>query len=223
MSEPNTRREILDSPKLRICRRQFQIWRKWQKVIHTVENTVGKGEIACFEQFLLFPPCFQKACFPGPSKASLCGSRLTLFQTGPDFTCLLFKPFENTVERGEMAFSKQSLLYSKVFPKRLENFFDIFIKFEIVVCKLSVWKSIKFAVWEREKGYPFRNKPWLYVWSTSLLKTLWKKEKLLVTSNFSFTHSVFYSIWELSAIFIEFKIFICELFQFGQVLKFVIW
>ena len=25
-----------------------------------VENIVGKGEIACYEQFLLFPQCFQK-------------------------------------------------------------------------------------------------------------------------------------------------------------------
>ena len=33
-----------------------------------VENTVGKGEITCYEQFLLFPQCFQKACFPGASK-----------------------------------------------------------------------------------------------------------------------------------------------------------
>ena len=33
-----------------------------------VENTVGKGEIACYEQFLLFPQCFQKACFPEASK-----------------------------------------------------------------------------------------------------------------------------------------------------------
>ena len=33
-----------------------------------VENTVGKGEIAHNEQFLLFPQCFQKACFPGVSK-----------------------------------------------------------------------------------------------------------------------------------------------------------
>ena len=33
-----------------------------------VENTVGKGEIACYEHFLLFPQCFQKACFPGASK-----------------------------------------------------------------------------------------------------------------------------------------------------------
>ena len=33
-----------------------------------VENTVGKGEIACYEQFLLFLQCFQKACFPRASK-----------------------------------------------------------------------------------------------------------------------------------------------------------
>ena len=24
------------------------------------ENIVGKGEIACYEQFLIFPQCFQK-------------------------------------------------------------------------------------------------------------------------------------------------------------------
>ena len=33
-----------------------------------VENTAGKGEIARYEQFLLLPQCFQKACFPGASK-----------------------------------------------------------------------------------------------------------------------------------------------------------
>ena len=29
---------------------------------------MGKGEIARYEQFLLSPQCFQKACFPGASK-----------------------------------------------------------------------------------------------------------------------------------------------------------
>ena len=33
-----------------------------------IEDTVGKGEIACYEQFLLYQQCFQKACFPGASK-----------------------------------------------------------------------------------------------------------------------------------------------------------
>ena len=42
---------------------------------------------------------------------------------------------------------------------------------------------------------PFPNKPWFSrVCSTSLLKTLREKEKLLITSNFSFSHSVFYPL-----------------------------
>ena len=31
-----------------------------EKFSKSVENTVGKGEIACYEQFLPFPRCFQK-------------------------------------------------------------------------------------------------------------------------------------------------------------------
>ena len=38
------------------------------KMAEWVESTVGKGEIACYEQFLVFPQCFLKACFPGASK-----------------------------------------------------------------------------------------------------------------------------------------------------------
>ena len=65
---------------------------------------------------------------------------------------------------------------------------------------------------------PFINKHWfLRVCSTSLLKTLWEKEKLLVTSNFSFSHSVFYPFRKLSAILIKLKIVVCKLFQFGRV------
>ena len=65
---------------------------------------------------------------------------------------------------------------------------------------------------------PFPNKPWfLRVCRTSLLKTLWEKEKLLVTSNFSFSHSVFYLYEELSAFFIKPEIAVCKPFQFGRV------
>ena len=39
-----------------------------RKLSKQVENTVVKGEIPRYEQFLLFPHCFQKACFPGTSK-----------------------------------------------------------------------------------------------------------------------------------------------------------
>ena len=52
----------------RVCRRQFKFDENGRKLSKLVENTVGKGEIAHYEQFLLFPKCFQKACFPGASK-----------------------------------------------------------------------------------------------------------------------------------------------------------
>ena len=39
-----------------------------------------------------------------------------------------------------------------------------------------------------------------------------ENEKLLVTSNFSFSHSVFYLFGELSANFVKFKIVVCKLF-----------
>ena len=53
----------------RVCRQQFQIWWKWQIVIQTCrKNPMGKWEIARYEQFLLFPQCFQNARFPGVSK-----------------------------------------------------------------------------------------------------------------------------------------------------------
>ena len=47
-------------------------------------------------------------------------------------------------------------------------------------------------------GYTFNpflhNDTFWCPWETSLLKTLWEKEKLLVTSNFSFSDSVFYPL-----------------------------
>ena len=45
---------------------EFDVNRR--KFSKPVENTVGKGEVARYEQFLLFPQCFQKACFPEASK-----------------------------------------------------------------------------------------------------------------------------------------------------------
>ena len=65
---------------------------------------------------------------------------------------------------------------------------------------------------------PFPNKPWfLCVCSTGLMKTLREKEKLLVMSNFSFSHSVFYLFEELYDIFNKIEIIVCKLFQFGRV------
>ena len=34
----------------------------YMSAVQAFWNTVGKGEIALYEQFLLFPPCFQPFC-----------------------------------------------------------------------------------------------------------------------------------------------------------------
>ena len=72
---------------------------------------------------------------------------------------------------------------------------------------------------------PFPNKSWfLRVCSRSLLKTPWEKEKLLVMSNFSFSHSVFYPFGEES--FLPFpsnlKLLSANSFSWNR-LKFVVW
>ena len=44
----------------RVCRRQFELVENGRKLSKQIQNTEGKGEIACYEQFLLFPQCFQR-------------------------------------------------------------------------------------------------------------------------------------------------------------------
>ena len=51
----------------------FKFDENGRKLSKGVENTVGKGEIVRYEQFLLFPQRFPKACFPGASKGVIVG------------------------------------------------------------------------------------------------------------------------------------------------------
>ena len=79
-NEPITRRKILDSSKPKeFAEDNFKFDKNGSKLSKRVENIVGKGEISRYEQFLLFPQCFQQACFPGASKVSLCGNGLTKY------------------------------------------------------------------------------------------------------------------------------------------------
>ena len=92
------------------------------------------------------------------------------------------------------------------------NFNFFFRVFHYWNCYSIIGLSIEYSI----KPFPHNDTFWR-PWERSLLKTLWEKEKLLVTSNFSFTHSVFYLIKELPAIFIKFNIVVWWLFQFGPV------
>ena len=73
---PITRQQILDSFKLKeFADGSFKFDENGSKLSKWVENIVGKGEIARYEQFLLFPQCFQKAnVSQGRQKVSLCGN-----------------------------------------------------------------------------------------------------------------------------------------------------
>ena len=91
-------------------------------------NTVGKREIARYKQFLLFPQCFQKACFPGASKGVIVWewvkpSNFILIKPVPHnfkFYKLLMtldkKPFENIVRKGQNAAKLlRSIFFHNVF------------------------------------------------------------------------------------------------------------
>ena len=59
--KPFPKRQILDFSKLKeFADDNFEIHENGRKFVKWVENTVGKGEIACSEQFLLFPRSFLK-------------------------------------------------------------------------------------------------------------------------------------------------------------------
>ena len=58
---PFPKRQILDSSELKeFVDNNFEFDENGRKFSERLENTVGKGEIPRYEQFLLFPQCFQK-------------------------------------------------------------------------------------------------------------------------------------------------------------------
>ena len=60
---PFPNNKFLDSFKLKeIADDNFKFGENVRKFSKWVKNTVGKGEILRYEQFLLFPQCFQKTC-----------------------------------------------------------------------------------------------------------------------------------------------------------------
>ena len=62
-SNPVQNDKFLDSSKLeQFADDNFMFGGNGRKLSKRVENTIGKGEIARNEQFLLFPQCFQKTC-----------------------------------------------------------------------------------------------------------------------------------------------------------------
>ena len=64
----------------RLCRRQFQIWRKWQKVIQTGRKHCGKRRNCSLRAISPFPTVFSKGLFPrGVKRCSCVGMLHTIF------------------------------------------------------------------------------------------------------------------------------------------------
>ena len=77
-----------------------------------------------------------------------------------NFTSLLYKSFENTVGKGEIAHNEQFLLFPECFLPIWKTLCHFHQNRNGGLQTLSVWKSLKFAVGERV--YPFTNKPWFF-------------------------------------------------------------
>ena len=117
-------------------------------------------------------------------------------------------------------FSPFHTMFSILSDRNCHSFYIYFVVckcFPFVQGQIFVgWEWVKFVKWQMIN--PFPNKPWfLSVCRTRLLKTLWEKEKLLVTSNFSFSNSIFHPFGEYSAIFIKLEIVVCKVFEFCRV------
>ena len=70
---PFPKRRILDHSKFKaFADDNFELDENGRKISKWLENTVGKGEIARYEQFLLFPQCFQKTCTAEHIKTRAC-------------------------------------------------------------------------------------------------------------------------------------------------------
>ena len=75
--QPFPKQQILGSLKLKeFADNNFKCDKIGEKFYKSVENTVEKGEIAHYKNFLLFPQCFQKICNTDMYKAGLIWERV---------------------------------------------------------------------------------------------------------------------------------------------------
>ena len=104
---------------------------------------------------------------------------------------------ENIVRKGEIACDKQFLLFSQCFPSYMVLIFHF-------KCTLTLSQTANFRPFQTERVCRRQFRMW-WKWhkvlqrkvaesSPNMYKTLQEKEKLLVTSNFSFSRIVFKSL-----------------------------
>ena len=77
MHKPFPKQQTLGSSKLKeFADDNFKLDENRRKIFKCLKNTVEKGEIAHYEQILLFPQCFQKICTADMYKPGLVQGRV---------------------------------------------------------------------------------------------------------------------------------------------------
>ena len=115
----------------RVCRQQFPNFTKMAENYPNRYKTLGKGDIARYEQCLLFQQCFQKVCFPGASKGVIVWEWVNPLANRPLILCVCSTSlFFKTV--GE----REKLLIRSNFP-----FPTVFSTFQETVCHFHQVKN----------------------------------------------------------------------------------
>ena len=119
---------------------------------------------------------------------------------------------DNIVRKGDIACNNHYLLSLQCFLPYLTLIFHF-------KCALILSQKTNFRLFQIEKvcrrqffNFAENGRKFL-----KRVEKLWEKEKLLVKSNFSIFHIVFYLFQKLPTIFIKFEIVVYKLFQFGRV------
>ena len=124
------------------------------------------------------------------------GANLNPFPNKPWFLHVCSTSLENTVGKEKIAHSKQFLfpppLPPPLFSTRLDNFLLLSSNFICHLQTLSVWKTLKFVVWERLK---------VFAPSGGLYSSL-AHNKSLRSQDFLFCLSVCPVIWHVITFFI---------------------
>ena len=112
---------------------------------------MGKREIARYKQFLLFPLCFQTACFQGASKGVVVWEWVNPFPNKPQFLRVCIRSvLKKKLQKKERLLLKSNFSFSlSVFLPVGKTFCHFHQMWNYHPQSLSLWKSLKFVIWER--------------------------------------------------------------------------
>ena len=121
----------------RVCRRQLQIWRKWQEVIQAGRKHCRKRRNCSLRAISPFTTVFSKGLFPrGVKRCHLCGNGLTTPRK---------RPYGNIVGKEGNAGNQHFILFLQCFlpfPNRISVFhLHIYCRLQM----LWTWTSIRFC------------------------------------------------------------------------------